>query len=189
MVDDNPIPSAAGMACSQNNVWEMHNMGTMDIPYAYAPEKLMSGEDWMSVDTANYTFVFEAYTSAGNPTFDLDYFMIMPTGMIGKWGDTTANGGEAIPTATQNLNASDSVSYEAAASYYTVHDSTQDPLFSLDGVYGQIWSGNELWLEVLGKNRIPMIIMRQDAVADWRHEIRDVFQSFILAQPRWRRMR
>jgi len=189
MVIDNPIPSATGMACSQNNVWEMHDMGTIDIPYAYGPQKLVSGEDWSSVGTGNHTFNFEAYTSAGTPTFDLDYFMLIPEGMIGKWGDSSANGGQSIPTATQWVNASDSVSYEAAASYYTYHNATQDPLFSLDGVYGQIFKGNVCWLEVLGKNRIPMIIMRQDAVADWRHEIRDVFQAFMIAQPRWRRMR
>jgi len=185
----NPIPSSTGMSCDQNNVWEMQDMGMIDIPQSYYSEKLVSGEDWAAADASTRTLYFEAYATAGTPTFDLDYLMFMPGGMLGRWGDTSAADGRSIASGQAYYDASDSVSYESAASYYIYHDNTLDPLFSFSGIWSQTWRGNSLWLEVLDKNRIPMIINRHGATIETDHEIRDTFQCFALAQPRWRRMR
>jgi len=180
------IPDTTGLSNQSNNLWEMWDLGTIDIPNFDCPEPLLDGSDWAGLDAITSIFRVQCQTSAGTPTFDVDYILLLSEKMISHWGGATS-GFSLLTEDYASFDVTSTVNYRGLSGYLK-HETTTDPPFAIEYFTDQLFGGDYMWAEI-GKNRIVMIINSSNSSV-WRNNYaQDTFQCFVLAQPRWRRMR
>jgi len=151
--DDNGLQCDADSDLGSSGHWELHDFGVIDIPDVLVPERLHRGvEPFSSYCSYSLTLDVEVKGTTGSETAELDYILLVPEEVSGRWSAGTS---ELLGYAVASVFTTDTESRYASGQMILKRDyqlSSDSGLgVSYPGLYP--FRGNSVWVPSPGPSR------------------------------------